>query len=126
MEYRRRALGRWVGLPDPGLSSGARGDPRRLLAVARGLGRSLAQVAVRWMLEQPLVTSVIVGARNAEQLGDTLAASGWRLNEEVRERLDKISAQPHRYPRAKEETVGERRNQAVWMPNGPGQPQQVR
>jgi len=90
-----------------------------LLAVARRLGRSPAQVAVRWVLEQPLVASAIVGARTAEQLGDTLAASGWRLPEEAREQLDKVSAQPHRYPRAMEETMAERRDQAVRMPGGP-------
>jgi len=87
-----------------------------LLGVARDLGRSPAQVVVRWVLEQPLVTSAIVGARTAAQLSDTLAASGWRLPEEVRDRLDRVSAQPRRYPRAMEETMAARRNQAVRMP----------
>jgi aryl-alcohol dehydrogenase-like predicted oxidoreductase len=90
-----------------------------LLAVARRLGRNAAQVAVRWVLEQPLVASAIVGARTAEQLSDTLDAAGWRLPEEAREQLDKVSAQPHRYPRAMEETMAERRNQAVRMRSGP-------
>jgi aryl-alcohol dehydrogenase-like predicted oxidoreductase len=89
-----------------------------LLVVARRLGRSPAQVAVRWVLEQPLVASAIVGARTAQQLGDTLAASSWRLPEEARERLDKVSAQPHRYPRAMEETMADRRNQAMQMLSG--------
>jgi aryl-alcohol dehydrogenase-like predicted oxidoreductase len=64
-----------------------------LLVVARRLGRNAAQVAVRWVLEQPLVASAIVGARTAEQLSDTLDAAGWRLPEEAREQLDKVSAQ---------------------------------
>jgi aryl-alcohol dehydrogenase-like predicted oxidoreductase len=93
-----------------------------LLAVARDLGRSPAQVAVRWVLEQPVVASAIVGARTAAQLGDTLGASGWRLPEEVRDRLDRVSAQPHRYPRAMEETMAERRNQAVRMSGRPRYP----
>jgi aryl-alcohol dehydrogenase-like predicted oxidoreductase len=84
-----------------------------LLAVARDLGRSPAQVAVRWVLEQPMVSSAIIGARTAAQLNDTLASCGWRLPEEARARLDKVSAQPHRYPRAMEETMAERRDRAV-------------
>jgi aryl-alcohol dehydrogenase-like predicted oxidoreductase len=87
-----------------------------LLAVAKDLGCSPAQVAVRWVLEQPHVASAIIGARTADQLGDTLAAAGWRLPEAARERLDKVSAQPHRYPRAMEETMQQRRDRAVKMP----------
>ena len=56
------------------------------------------------------MTSAIVGARNAQQLGETLAAGGWRLPEAARAKLDKVSAQPHRYPRAFEEPMVERRN----------------
>jgi aryl-alcohol dehydrogenase-like predicted oxidoreductase len=88
-----------------------------LLTIASELGRSPAQVAVRWVLEQPMVTSAIVGARTAEQLGDTLGAAGWHLPHEARERLDKVSALPRRYPRAMEEGMADRRNQAVRMPN---------
>ena len=87
-----------------------------LLAVAKDAGRAPAQVAVRWVLEQPHVASAIVGARNAEQLRDTRAADSWRLPEEARQRLDKVSALPSRYPRAMEETMAERRDQAVRMP----------
>jgi aryl-alcohol dehydrogenase-like predicted oxidoreductase len=87
-----------------------------LLAVARDLGRSPAQVAVRWVLEQPMVASAIVGARTARQLADTLAAAGWRLPDEARERLEKVSALPHRYPRAMEEAMAQRRDQAVRIP----------
>jgi aryl-alcohol dehydrogenase-like predicted oxidoreductase len=89
-----------------------------LLGVARELGRSPAQVAVRWVLEQPLVASAIVGARTAEQFSDTLAATGWQLPQAALERLDKVSALPHRYPRAMEETMAERRDQAMRMPGG--------
>jgi aryl-alcohol dehydrogenase-like predicted oxidoreductase len=87
-----------------------------LLFVARDLGRSPAQVAVRWVLEQPMVASAIVGARTAAQLKDTLACCGWELPDEARARLDKASAQPHRYPRAMEETMADRRNGAVRKP----------
>jgi aryl-alcohol dehydrogenase-like predicted oxidoreductase len=87
-----------------------------LLAVAKDLGCSPAQVAVRWVLEQPCVASAIIGARRADQLDDTLAAAGWQLPEAARKRLDTISAQPHRYPRAMEETMKQRRDRAVKIP----------
>jgi aryl-alcohol dehydrogenase-like predicted oxidoreductase len=90
-----------------------------LLAVARELGRSPAQVAVRWVLEQPQVASAIVGARTTEQFSDTLAAAGWRLPEESRERLERVSAPAQRYPRAMEGTMAARRDQAVRMPRRP-------
>jgi aryl-alcohol dehydrogenase-like predicted oxidoreductase len=87
-----------------------------LLAVARDLGRSPAQVAVRWVLQQPQVTSAIVGARTTDQLSDTLAAASWRLPDDMLGRLDKVSAVPHRYPRAMEDTMAKRRDRAVRMP----------
>ena len=87
-----------------------------LLAVAKELGREPAQVAIRWVLEQPMVSSAIVGARNAEQLSGTLAATGWTFPSELRARLDKIGAQPHRYPRSMEAGMAERRNQAIRLP----------
>ena len=84
-----------------------------LLAVAQDLGRSPAQVAIRWVLDQPMVSSAIVGARTAAQLRDTLVACGWELSREARSRLDDISALPRRYPRVTEESMTERRKQAV-------------
>jgi aryl-alcohol dehydrogenase-like predicted oxidoreductase len=87
-----------------------------LLAVARDIGRSPAQVAVRWVLEQPMVASAIVGARTARQLADTLGAAVWQLPDEARERLDTVSALPRRYPRAMEESMSQRRDQAVRRP----------
>jgi aryl-alcohol dehydrogenase-like predicted oxidoreductase len=90
-----------------------------LLAVARELGCSPAQVAVRWVLEQPQVASAIVGARTTAQFSDTLAAVGWRLPEESRERLERVSAPAQRYPRAMEATMAARRDQAVRMPRRP-------
>ena len=86
------------------------------LVVAKELGRPPAQVALRWVMDQPFMTSAIVGARNADQLKETLAAGGWRLPTEAMERLNKVSAQPMRYPRAFEDPMPERRNAAVKMP----------
>jgi aryl-alcohol dehydrogenase-like predicted oxidoreductase len=84
-----------------------------LLEVARELGRTPAQVAVRWVLDQPQVTSAIVGARTAAQLGDTLAAAGWTLPDAARQKLDAVSALPHRFPRAMEAPMKARRDDAV-------------
>ncbi|HET6307012.1 MAG TPA: aldo/keto reductase [Rhodopila sp.] len=87
-----------------------------LLSVAEQLGRSPAQVAVRWVLEQACVSSAIVGARRIDQLADTLGAAAWHLPEDARARLDRVSAVPHRYPRAMEATMAERRDRAVRLP----------
>ena len=86
------------------------------IAIARDLGRTPAQVALRWVLDQPFITSAIVGARNSGQLTETMAAAGWRLPDEARARLDKVSSLPHRYPRSFEESMHERRNAAVRRP----------
>jgi aryl-alcohol dehydrogenase-like predicted oxidoreductase len=86
-----------------------------LLDVTQELGRTPAQVALRWVLEQPGVTSVISGVRNAEQLRDNLGATGWRLAGEALERLNAVSCLPDRYPESFEKNMHERRNSAVKM-----------
>jgi aryl-alcohol dehydrogenase-like predicted oxidoreductase len=90
-----------------------------LLQVADGLGRSPAQVAVRWVLDQSFITSAIVGARTAAQLRDTLHASGWRLPADALARLDAVSAPQRRYPRSMEDAMRDRRDSAVRMPTLP-------
>ena len=84
-----------------------------LLQVAAELGRSPAQVALRWVLDQPFITSAIVGARLATQLQDNLNASGWCLTDEHRTRLDRISAPAMRYPKSMEYDMRRRRDSAV-------------
>ncbi len=88
-----------------------------LLAVAADLGRSPAQVATRWTLEQPAITSAIIGARTVDQAKDNLLAGGWQLEPEALQRLDAVSKLPFRYPRAMEENMHLRRNDAVSMPS---------
>jgi aryl-alcohol dehydrogenase-like predicted oxidoreductase len=87
-----------------------------LLEVADGLGRSAAQVAVRWILEQPGITSAIVGARTVEHLRDNLSAGGWRLEGESLQRLNEVSRLPDRYPENMEKNMHERRDSAVKIP----------
>jgi aryl-alcohol dehydrogenase-like predicted oxidoreductase len=71
-------------------------DELRRIGEARGV--SPAQVALNWLLGRRGVTSVIVGARNARQLADNLAAASWSLGAEEVARLDQVSARPLPYP----------------------------
>ena len=84
-----------------------------LLAVAGELGRTPAQVALRWVLERPWISSVIVGGRNATQFADSLQAADFTLPAEALARLDDVSALPRRYPRSMEDGVWKRRDDAV-------------
>lgn len=71
-------------------------DVMREIAEARGV--SVAQIALSWLLHQPVVTSVIIGAKNDAQLTDNLAAPAVVLSAEELARLDDISALPPEYP----------------------------
>ena len=87
-----------------------------LYDVSEELGYSPAQVALRWVLEQRAITSVIVGARHAGHLRDNLGAAGWQLTEEALQKLNTVSHLPARYPEAMEKNMHERRESAVKMP----------
>jgi aryl-alcohol dehydrogenase-like predicted oxidoreductase len=67
-------------------------------AVAAETGRTLPQIAINWLLRRPSVSSVIVGARNEEQLRQNLGAVGWELTPEQVARLDAASAVMPAYP----------------------------
>lgn len=84
--------------------------------MASELGRSPAQVALRWALDRRWMTSVIIGARTAAQAEDSLRAAGWQLPEAARQRLDAMSRLPWRYPRAMEAGMRARRDNAVKPP----------
>lgn len=66
--------------------------------IARARGVSVAQVALNWLLARPAVTSLVIGARNREQLEDNLAAPQWALSSEEVARLDAASDRPVPYP----------------------------
>ncbi len=87
-----------------------------LLDVAQEMGRPAAQVALRWVLDQPGVTATIVGARKVEQLRQNLDISGWHIPTEAMARLNQVSELPPRYPVAMERTMESRRNAGVKMP----------
>jgi aryl-alcohol dehydrogenase-like predicted oxidoreductase len=66
--------------------------------LARETGRSVPQIALNWLLQRPTVASVIVGARNEQQLRDNLGAAGWSLTPEQIARLDAVSRRTPFYP----------------------------
>ena len=66
--------------------------------VAAETGKSIAQVAINWVLQRPTVSSIIVGARNEEQLKQNLGAVGWNLNTDQLKKLDAASEVPTIYP----------------------------
>jgi aryl-alcohol dehydrogenase-like predicted oxidoreductase len=67
-------------------------------AVAAETGKTVAQVALNWLLQRPTVSSIILGARNEEQLRQNLAAEGWNLTQDQVAALDNASAQTPVYP----------------------------
>lgn len=66
--------------------------------VAEETSKSVPQVAINWLLQRPTVSSVIIGARNAEQLRQNLGAVGWSLTAEQMAKLDEASASMPPYP----------------------------
>lgn len=69
-----------------------------LFQVADEVGKTPAQVALRWLLKKPGVTAPIVGARTLDHLNTNLGAEGWTLSEEQMQRLDQVSAMKPYYP----------------------------
>lgn len=67
-------------------------------AVAGETGRTVAQVALNWLLRRPTVSSVIIGARTEEQLKQNLGAVGWSLTPEQVAFLDRASQRDAAYP----------------------------
>lgn len=69
-----------------------------LLAVAQEVGKTPAQVALRWLLQRPAVTAPIVGASTLAHLETNLGATGWALDDALMARLDAISEPELPYP----------------------------
>ena len=67
-------------------------------AVAAETGRTVPQVALNWLLRKPTVASVIIGARNADQLKGNLEAASFVLTPEQVKKLDEASERPVAYP----------------------------
>jgi aryl-alcohol dehydrogenase-like predicted oxidoreductase len=67
-------------------------------AVALETGKTVAQVALNWLLQRPTVANIVVGARDAAQLRENLGAVGWNLAAEQVARLDAASTTTLAYP----------------------------
>ena len=66
--------------------------------IAAETGRSVAQIALNWVLHRPTVAAVVIGARTAAQLEANLGALGWRLDPAHVEQLDRVSERRPAYP----------------------------
>jgi aryl-alcohol dehydrogenase-like predicted oxidoreductase len=66
--------------------------------IAAETGKTVPQIALNWLTTRPTVSSVIIGARNEEQLRQNLGAIGWTLTSEQIAKLDKASATTAPYP----------------------------
>ena len=77
-------------------------------AMARETGKKAPQIALNWVLQRPTVSTVIIGARNEEQLRQNLGAIGWQLTAEQIARLDAASATKPLYPHWHQQGFAER------------------
>ena len=67
-------------------------------AVAKEAGKTVPQVALAWVLSRPTISTVIIGARNEEQLKANLGSVGWKLSPEQIAKLDEASRTKLAYP----------------------------
>jgi len=95
-------------------------DAMREIASARGV--SVAQIALAWLLHQPAVTSVIIGAKKPEQLADNIGATEVELGADELTRLDAVSKLPSEYPGWMFTRQGEVRTKQLVEARRPGAP----
>ena len=81
--------------------------------IAQSHGVSVAQIALAWLLHQPQVTSVIIGAKRPEQLADNMAATQVTLTAEELQQLDAASRLPAEYPGWMLERQGDNRRKQL-------------
>ena len=86
-----------------------RGEPLIgvLKEVATKHGRRPAQIAIAWLLEQPVVSTVIIGVKRVEQLHENLQATEVELDSDDMRRLGAASRLPIEYPRLAAEPTAE-------------------
>jgi aryl-alcohol dehydrogenase-like predicted oxidoreductase len=66
--------------------------------IAKENGKTVPQIAINWLLSRPSVSTVVIGARNEQQLRQNLGATGWSLTAEQIQKLDAASQTPRAYP----------------------------
>jgi len=69
-----------------------------IAAVASETGKTIPQVALNWLLQRPTISSLIIGARNEEQLIQNLDAASWSLTSDQMNKLNAASEQRPIYP----------------------------
>jgi aryl-alcohol dehydrogenase-like predicted oxidoreductase len=67
-------------------------------AVAEEVDKSIPQVALNWLLQRPTISSIIIGARDEQQLVQNIGAVGWNLTKEQVAKLDAASDAKPSYP----------------------------
>jgi aryl-alcohol dehydrogenase-like predicted oxidoreductase len=67
-------------------------------AIADAKGVTVAQIALAWLLHQPAVSTVIIGAKRADQLADNIGATEVELTADELAKLDEVSKLPAEYP----------------------------
>ena len=80
-------------------------DPERLYTIvdllaeiSAATGKTIPQIAINWLLQRPTVATVLIGARNEQQLRENLGALGWSLSAEQLAALDAASRVTPPYP----------------------------
>ena len=66
---------------------------KRLAELARGYGKSLAQLAIAWSIGNPAVSVALVGMRNERELKENVAAAEWKLTAQDITEIDRIFAE---------------------------------
>lgn len=104
-KYRRNQQGPAEGRQLQGWSEPPVADEEKLFDIVEELisigeqhGVSAAQVALAWLLQRPTITSLVIGARNEQQLRDNLAAANLELTAGQLSRLEKVSRPTLLYP----------------------------
>ena len=66
--------------------------------IAGETGKTVPQIAINWLTTRPTVSSIVLGARNEEQLRANLGSVGWSLSEDQLARLNQVGERPKAYP----------------------------
>ena len=83
-------------------------------AIAAETGKTVPQIALNWLLQRPSVSTLIIGARNEEQLRQNLGALGWHLTPDQVATLDAASETPWPYPYWHQRGFSERNPFPTW------------
>lgn len=76
--------------------------------IAEETGKTVAQIALNWLLQRPTIANIVIGARDEQQLKQNLGALGWNLTAEQVAKLDAVSRRTPAYPYWHQVSFGER------------------